>query len=49
VKRIAKQYLETEGTIDLEVDRLRISHGGCATDFSDSSDVELEDSVGADD
>jgi hypothetical protein len=45
VKRIEKQYLETEGFMYLEVDRLIIIAGGSASDSSNSSDVELEDDV----
>jgi hypothetical protein len=49
VKRIEKQYLETESIIDLEVDRLIISLRGSASDSSDSSDMEVEDSIHSDD
>jgi hypothetical protein len=45
-KRTDKEYLETEGIIDLEVDRLIISLGGSA---SDSSDMEVEDDAESDD
>jgi hypothetical protein len=46
VKRIEKEYLETKGIIDLEMDRLIISLGGSA---SDSSDTEVEDDTESDD
>jgi hypothetical protein len=49
VKRTEKEYLETEGIIDEEVDRLIISLGGSASDSSDSSDTEAEDDVVSDD
>jgi hypothetical protein len=39
VKRIEKEYLETEGIIEVEVDRLIISLRGSASDSSDSSDT----------
>jgi hypothetical protein len=45
VKRIGRQYLETEGIIVLEMDRLIISLAGSA---SDSCDTELEDDVDSD-
>jgi hypothetical protein len=48
VKRIEKQNLETEGIIDLEADRLIVSFGGSAGDFSHSSDMELEDGIDSD-
>jgi transposase len=49
VKRIEKEYLETEEIIDVEVDRLIISLGRSASDSSDSSDTEAEDDVVSDD
>jgi hypothetical protein len=42
VKRIEKEYLETEGIVDVELDRLIISLGGST---SDSSDTEAGDDV----
>jgi hypothetical protein len=45
VKRIEKEYLETEGIIDLEVERLIFSLGGSA---SDSPDMEVEDDAESD-
>jgi hypothetical protein len=49
VKRIEKEYLEADGIIYIEVDRLIISLGGSASDSSDSSDTEAEDNVVSDD
>jgi hypothetical protein len=46
VKRTDKEYLETEGIIGLQVDRLIVSLGGSA---SDSSDMEVEDDAESDD
>jgi hypothetical protein len=49
VEIIEKEYLETEGIIDVQADRLIISLGGSASDSYDSSDTEAEDDVVSDD
>jgi hypothetical protein len=46
VKRKEKGYLETEGIINLEVDRLITSLGGSVRDFTDT---EVEDDARSDD
>jgi hypothetical protein len=46
VTRTKKVCLETEGTVNLEVDKLIVSLGGSV---SDSCDTEVEDDVRSDD